>query len=63
MQGYSTQYHTLQGQIQNTANEIVLVDAKITKLKNYLSWLTDANNKISYDVKSGLHGLGQQSHY
>jgi hypothetical protein len=57
MQGYFAQVQGFQGQVQNADNEIVVVDARITKLKNYLSWLTDANNKIATTLQKDCAGL------
>jgi hypothetical protein len=57
MNNYFAQFNASQQQIQATTNEIVLVDARITKLQNYLSWLTDANNKISTTLHQECAGL------
>lgn len=57
MNNYFAQYHALGDQIQQAENEIVLADAKIKKLQNYLSWLTDANNKISTTLHQDCAGL------
>jgi hypothetical protein len=57
MNNYFTQFNASQQQIQAITNEIVLVDARITKLQNYLSWLTDTNNKISTTLHQDCEGL------
>jgi hypothetical protein len=57
MNSYLGQFNAAQGQVQETKNEITLADAKITKLRNYLSWLTDANNRISTTLHEDCAGL------
>jgi len=57
MNSFRDQVNAAEGQVQETKNEIVLADAKITKLRNYLSWLTDADSRMSTTLHEECAGL------
>lgn len=55
---YFQHIRALQNKARRTRNEAVLAAARIKKLKNYLSWLTSADNKMLASMRQRCAALG-----
>lgn len=53
---YKAQFDALDARVRLLRNNAVLADAKITKLKNYLSWLTATDDRLATSLSHDCKG-------